>query len=426
MGESRSPNPEAASKVPAARFIAGDPIRAITAFGVFIFHGAAAAVIAAQWGHVARQLSPQRMFGSVLGELLASAGSGVPVFFALSGYLISRPFVRAFIDGRPPPSIVRYLRHRAFRILPAFWVILTALIVIYGVGDASLGHLASMYGFNANWQTVFFGSSHRLAPAWSMNVEVRFYLGVVLLAIALVLLRRPLRRWRWARAGLLVAASLAAGFGSLIAYQHTSQAEALTLPTQFYGFFPGLVLASVEPLVPRKLSHPRLLRLTAALIAAAGAVAFCAYNLLVVRFITTFGLSPNVGGRLYLILMTSAVVAGPLLYQWAGGGCWRILDNPPLRWMGSRSYSFYLIHFAVLIALAALMHGIGGYKLELVAIVPAAFAITGLLAELSYRLVELPCQRLGRRIGRRQVTAAPPTAEAGAPAAEQTAPLIGA
>jgi peptidoglycan/LPS O-acetylase OafA/YrhL len=423
VGESRS-HSEAASGAPPARFIAGDPIRAITAFGVFLFHGAAAAVIAAQWGHVVGQRTPQQMFGPVLGELLASAGSGVPIFFALSGYLIVRPFARAFIDGRPPPSIVRYLRHRAFRILPAFWVILTALIVIYGVNDARLGHLASMYAFDVNWQTLFFGSSHRLAPAWSMNVEVRFYVGVALLAIALVLLRRPLRRSRRARAGVLLAAALATGLGSLIAYRHTSQAAALTVPTQFYGFFPGLVFASIEPLIPRPLAHARVLKVTGVLMVAAGAFAFWAYNFLVVRFISTFGLSPNVGGRLYLVLMTSAVLGGPLLYQWAGGGCLRILDNPPLRWLGTRSYSFYLIHFAVVIALADLMHGIGGYKLELVAIVPAAFAITGLLAELSYRLVELPGQRLARRIGRRQVTAATQTAEAGPPAADQPAPLI--
>jgi peptidoglycan/LPS O-acetylase OafA/YrhL len=425
VGGSRSPQSEAAPEVPSARFIAGDPIRALTAFGVFVFHAAAAAVIAARWGHVVTvEQTPQQMFGSLLGELLASVGSGVPIFFALSGYLIVRPFARAFIDQRPPPGIVRYLRHRAFRILPAFWVILTALIVIYGVsGGGSLDHLASMYAFNVNWQAVFFGGSHRLAPAWSMNVEVRFYVGVVLLAIALMLLRRPLRRWRWARVVLLVAASLGAGLASMIAYRHTSPAAALSLPTQFYAFVPGLVLASIEPLVPRRPAHARLLKLTGSLIAAAGAFAFFAYNFLVLRFISAFGLSANVGGRLYLLLMTSAVLGGPLLYQWAGGGCWRILDNPPLRWLGTRSYSFYLLHFAVLISLAELMHGIGGYNVELVAIVPAAFAITGLLAELSYRLVELPCQRLARRLGRpRALAAAQP--EPGSAAADQPVPLI--
>jgi peptidoglycan/LPS O-acetylase OafA/YrhL len=425
VGESRSPNSQDASGVPAARFIAGDPIRAITALGVFVFHGAAAAVIAARWGHVVTvKQTPQQMFGSLLGEVLASVGSGVPIFFALSGYLIVRPFARAFIDDTRPPGIVRYLRHRAFRILPAFWVILTALIVGWGVNGASPSHLASMYAFNVNWQAVFFGTSHRLAPAWSMNVEVRFYLAVVLLAIALVLLRRPLRRWRWARVGLLASGSLAACFASLIAYRDTSQAEALSLPTQFYAFVPGLVLAAIEPLVPRQLPHPRLLKVTAGLLAAAGAFAFFAYNFLVLRFISAFGLNSNVAGRLYLVLMTSAVIGGPLLYQWAGGGCWRILDNGPLRWLGTRSYSFYLLHFAVLISLAELMHGIGGYKVELVAIVPAAFVVTGLLAELSYRLVELPCQRLGRRLGRPGVIATPQAAESGSAAGDQPAPVI--
>jgi peptidoglycan/LPS O-acetylase OafA/YrhL len=428
VGQSRSPNSAAASSAPAARFIAGDPIRAIAALGVFLLHAGAAAVIAAQWGqviHTAR--TPQQMFGSLLGELLASVGNGVPIFFALSAYLIVRPFARAFIDDTPPPSIVRYLRHRAFRILPAFWVVLTALIVIWGVKGASFRHVADLYVFNVNWQAVFFGASHRLAPAWSMNVEVRFYLGVVALAIALVLLRRPLRHWRWARVALLLAAAVAAGVATLIAYRHSTQAVAMGIGTQLYAFVPGLILASIEPLIPARMPHGRLMRWIGAVIAAAGIFALCAYNFLVLKFISVFGFSPNLGGRLYLALMSGAIVGGPLLYQWAGGGCWRILDNAPLRWLGTRSYAFYLIHFAVLISLAELMHGIGGYRLSLVVIVAAAFTITALLSELSYRLVELPCQRMARRIGRSRVVAATPATPAtdsGATAPEQTATLI--
>jgi peptidoglycan/LPS O-acetylase OafA/YrhL len=428
VGESRSPNSQPASSGPAARFIAGDPIRAIAALGVFLLHAGAAAVIAAQWGQVIHgSRTPQQMFGSLLGEVLASVGNGVPIFFALSGYLIVRPFARAFIDEGRPPGIVRYLRHRAFRILPAFWVVLTALIIIWGVSGASVRHVAAMYAFNVNWQAVFFGASHRLAPAWSMNVEVRFYLGVVLLAIALVLLRRPLRRWRWARVALLPGASGAAFIVTLIAYRHTTQAAALSLPTQFYAFVPGLVLASIEPLIPERMPHARLMRWLGAVIAAAGIFALCAYNFLVLKFISLFSFSPNLGGRLYLALMSSAIVGGPLLYQWAGGGCWRILDNAPLRWLGTRSYAFYLIHFAVLISLAEVLHGIGGYKVELVVIVAAAFALTALLSEISYRLVELPCQRLARRIGRSgvvPVAQAPPAADSGSATAEQTATLI--
>jgi peptidoglycan/LPS O-acetylase OafA/YrhL len=415
------------SEVRAARFIAGYPIRAIAAFGVFFLHVNTIAVGAAHWGQAVTLNQSRQAFGPVLGELVPSIGNGVPNIFALSGYLIVRPFARAFVDGAPPPGILRYLRHRAFRILPAFWVVLSAVILIWGVNGASLRRVAAMYVFNVNWPTAFFGSSHRLGPAWSMNVEVRFYLAVALLAIALVLLRRPLRHRRWARASLLVAASVATGVASLLAFGHTTPADALSLPTQqLYAFVPGLVLASIEPLIPARLPHARLLRLLGAVIAAAGISALCAYDSLLPKLTSLLAVSPNVAWRLYLALMSSAIIGGPLLYQWAGGGCWRILDNRLLRWLGTRSYAFYLIHFAVLIYLAEKLHGIGSFEVELLAIAPAGFALTSLLSELSYRVVELPCQRLARRIDRSRVTAAPepaPALEFTPAAAEQTAPL---
>jgi peptidoglycan/LPS O-acetylase OafA/YrhL len=53
---------------------------------------------------------------------------GVPLFFVLSGFLLYRPFAQALVQGRPRPSIVRYARHRVLRIVPAYWIVLSVSI----------------------------------------------------------------------------------------------------------------------------------------------------------------------------------------------------------------------------------------------------------------------------------------------------------
>ena len=45
--------------------------------------------------------------------------AGVAIFFAISGFLLYRPFVSARLNGAPRPAARTYLRRRILRILPA-------------------------------------------------------------------------------------------------------------------------------------------------------------------------------------------------------------------------------------------------------------------------------------------------------------------
>ena len=47
---------------------------------------------------------------------------GVPIFFALSGYLLFGPWVRAAAGGGQSPPLGRYAWHRVRRIMPAYVV----------------------------------------------------------------------------------------------------------------------------------------------------------------------------------------------------------------------------------------------------------------------------------------------------------------
>lgn len=70
--------------------------------------------------------------------------------------------------------------------------------------------------------------------------------------------------------------------------------------------------------------------------------------------------------------------------------CWR-----GLQWAGTRSFSIYLVHEAVVVSVAFALGASDGWLLLLVLAVPLALG----LAELFYRLVDLPSHRLSRRVG---------------------------
>lgn len=132
----------------APRFIAGDPLRGLAALGVVFYH--AGAIALQSTGHGGPTVDWPRAFG-VLGEPLSSGANGVRVFFVLSGYLIARPFLHAYVDGRRGPGIPTYLVKRATRLLPALWVTILVVVALTGAGGGGvLTVLRSMF-FVEDW-----------------------------------------------------------------------------------------------------------------------------------------------------------------------------------------------------------------------------------------------------------------------------------
>ena len=62
------------------------------------------------------------------GPWLAGLNLGVPLFFAISGFLLYRPWVAARLAGTTPPSLRVYGLRRALRIVPAYWVALVLIV----------------------------------------------------------------------------------------------------------------------------------------------------------------------------------------------------------------------------------------------------------------------------------------------------------
>ncbi len=109
---------------------------------------------------------------------------GVDIFFVLSGFLIGAQWLRALRRGEAPALRDFYWR-RAWRILPAFWLVLAVYLAFPGLREAP--------GLEAWWQFATFtlnllidyGQNQAFSHAWSLCVEEHFYLLFPLIAIGL-------------------------------------------------------------------------------------------------------------------------------------------------------------------------------------------------------------------------------------------------
>lgn len=325
---------------------------------------------------------------------LARCDWGVALFFVLSGFLLSRPWARA---GNSP-SLRRYARHRAARILPAYWICLLAVLL---VSSASIP--ARVAAENAALLQVYTGNLlPDLAQTWSLCTEAAFYLVLPLLA-----------PWVF-RSGLRTAA-IRCAILSIVGWVYVAvclglvggSAGALArlwLPGHLDWFAVGMLLAAAEPLLRRpQPNSPDEVAPTAVLRALAFARAHP--GTVVLAAVTTFLLAMTpLGGPngledpapwtalakeiLYAVtagLLMVAMLVPAAATQWWG----RVLDSPGLRWAGRISYAFFLWQILILeLVREALQLGLfeGGFWLSL------AFAtvVTAGVSELSWWLVERP------------------------------------
>jgi peptidoglycan/LPS O-acetylase OafA/YrhL len=365
------------------RFIAGDPLRAIAASGVLLFHLTWAVRVA---GSPSGRLDP----GTVM-QLSEFGRLGLYVFFVLSGYLLGRPFVRAFVERRQSPAIGAYLRNRALRIVPAFWLAVTLTIVAFGAMGSSGRQIGAMYLFAQDAEPS--GLSARLLQGWSIGLEVCFY---VFLPVAAVLIGAAARRMdRRGRLAVLWSLLAVAFLGSLLLQTWVGGPAGAagwqrSLPAMLFAFVPGIALAIVEGNAEGRLrTHRRRGVLLARLLLGEAVVAGVLHVAVIFSgpaWLASASAAAAAGG----------IVAAAIVRQWALGVAWRVLDNAPMRWLGERSYGIYLFHALVIGFVFDRIHGMNSIEAALI-LVPAVLVITPALAALSYRFVERPLLRLRHR-----------------------------
>ncbi len=369
-----------------------EALRGIAAVGVVIDHCWALA-----------DGNPQVGFGLVQG-----LGTwGVDVFFLLSGYLLCDYFWRK--DRRP--SIREFYVRRFFRIAPLYYVVVGIVFLFYAPHSelfSGLG-LQQVLANATLTQWLFPGTASNLnvdGSIWTLTIEMLLYLTMPFLAWVI---------GRWPIRGALGLAGLGLGYRLYISLAGGPLAdwywgslpgpgmgiERLFLVHQFLGVLPLFVLGMfarrivlytrLRLLVQRSKRKPSLavvlVLLVPSILILLGVSRASEYNHWI--WFTGFDLAIGVLALPVFVYASRPVVA-------------RL--GPPMRgavWVGERSYGLYLWHFPVILS----VYGMGAelsppdlsnLPLRLLAI----GVISVVLADVSYRFIELPGRRYGRRLGR--------------------------
>lgn len=353
---------------------------------------------------------------AVLAVVLAHAGVrflqggyiGVDVFFVLSGFLITGLLLSGAANSGSA-SILEFYARRARRILPAaaLTLVATDLVAYSLLNFVRAKHVvqdsipASLFLANFHFAaqgTNYFAQGQPPSPLqhfWSLAVEEQFYLVWPLLLVLVLLgvswrrtntrlTRRPHHlqpnaRPAVGRPELTIALITAASLGWSIYYTHAHPTESyFSTLTRAWELGLGATLAVCASRVSRIPRRARTLLGWLGVAAILGAaVSFSAST----PFPSYFALLPTVGGVL--------VIASGLGRDHSRFAVARLLSTRPMRYVGDRSYAFYLWHWPVLV-IALLYEGHAlpvGVNLLLIG---GAF----LLSVASYALFENPIRRL--------------------------------
>ena len=348
---------------PAERYVPGiDGLRAIAVVSVILYH--------------------------LHDSLLPGGFTGVDVFFAISGYVVSMSLARD--SDRPLPSfLLRFYSRRVLRLLPALLVCLlvttaatiifipvawlsgttqkTALAAFFGMSNFALlsadPYFSPRPGFNPFTQT------------WSLAVEEQFYLFYpLILFVSLCLGRR--RGLRSVAAKALLPLLLLASFLALWWISAIDRDAAFyLLPFRFWELAAGAVLFMLQREgILRRLILGRLTSWAGAVLVL-GAAWFADWRA------SPFPLSvPAVVGSVLVIAALTAEDAPLTLIS-------RLLRSRPVVFVGKLSYSLYLWHWPVFV----LFRWTAG--LDATSHMVIAAALTLALAYASYIAVEQPIRR---------------------------------
>jgi peptidoglycan/LPS O-acetylase OafA/YrhL len=347
-------------------------------------------------------------YGTLPGILMSGLQLGLPMFFVLSGYLISRPWIRNYVLGRDTPSLRRYLRHRVLRIVPVFWLVGALMLLQYGTQGASPLDLATLFGFVQIYHSSAVASGF-LGQAWTIDVEVAFYALIPISGWLMTVATRHLarrtghdlgRRERIALiVSLLAVATVASAYvrGTTVG---TSWNE--SLPATFYYFAPGVALAALELELSGPMERALLRRLAPVLGLSATAVAI---GLAVAESRDSLALV-RARGALAVAVGSGLALGALLARQLARGDSPRWVDNRVTRWLGARSYPCYILQSATLATAVLTVGRVGGGPwMQLLAMTAFVLPATILAGAVVHARIERPLLIWAH--GQRHRTAAP-------------------
>jgi peptidoglycan/LPS O-acetylase OafA/YrhL len=330
-------------------------------------------------------------------EMARGGFLGVDLFFVISGFLITTLLIREH-DSTRRIALGSFWTRRFRRLVPPL-VVMTAATVgasrLYALPEqwsSIRWDAAAAVGYVANWRFVLDEQSYfesLLGPSplrhtWSLAVEEQWYLLWPAVVLGLMLISRSSTWRRWIPLGAIVAGTVGSAVLMAALYDPVDPTRVyFGTDTRAQQLLVGAGLAWLLSRHGFPTAAQRSRTRTATVI-----VAFVAFALIAA---TTSDESPWLyhGGFIVVSLLCAVIV-------WAVAdtdGPLRWLGARPLVWIGTRSYAIYLWHWPVIVFVGAPM----GLELARPALAALQVALTLLLAELSFRVVERPIRRSALR-----------------------------
>ncbi|MBO0857292.1 MAG: acyltransferase [Chloracidobacterium sp.] len=290
---------------------------------------------------------------------------GVNLFFVISGFILALPFAKRAFNQQDAPALKSYYLRRVTRIEPPYLLSLILIFLIHwrqwGVGPKLIPNLIASFFYSHG---IVYGRESMInGVAWSLEVEIQFYLLTPLLVLMFRLRNAAARR------ALLVA--LIVGFGVLsqwMIYPSGSARLTLTLLNFAHYFLTGFLLVDLY-LSGRLRSADKHLSWDVITLGAAAAI---------VATLTRFGqyyfLLPLMVGLLY-----AGFFMGRLSNAFARAR-WIVI-------IGGMSYTIYLYHILIISNIMAQTLSLTSitrpfnldFALQCVIILPMVFAVCALL-----------------------------------------------
>jgi peptidoglycan/LPS O-acetylase OafA/YrhL len=291
--------------------------------------------------------------------LTGIGGLAVHVFFAISGYLITKSFVRA-------QSFPIYIAHRALRIFPGLICAVLFSQWLWTEYD----------GFTGNPVVIF------NAPLWTLGWEVYCYIGLGVLGVLGVLNRE---RFNVVFAGIVILYVMRFG----------------DPPTPFRGVEPMIMFFVMGAFIAVNEQHINMKRAAAI----GGAITFCAFAPFIIQpaIALLHSISPTYLYQIpdWKIHNTAYIFSAPFFIIYLGAHAKAIAD-----FRTDISYGVYIYGWPIgeAIVYEARRHGIhiNGAWLFFVSLPPVL-----VLAFASWKLIEEPALKLKRLMGTHKPTPAP-------------------
>jgi peptidoglycan/LPS O-acetylase OafA/YrhL len=303
-------------------------------------------------------------------SFVLEGGNGVAFFFMISGFILALPFIKEKLYGGNKVILKNYYLRRLTRLEPPYiaalllaFVLLVFVLKKYSF-SALLPHLgaSSVYMHNL----IYNGSSTVLGVAWSLEVEVQFYILAPFLCYIFYIKQHGIRR-------LILLLFIV--FFTIYAFNHLWETPAYIIHAACY-FLSGMLLADLYCCRWKLFNHSNITLWSGVLIFIGVHFVFS------VQSVWLFLLKLLLMNIFFYIAITNTVLKTVMSIQWVsiiGGMC----------------YSIYLLHLLVMSAVSKLLYNfhienkLVGFIIYAACLIAAVFSVSMIF----YKLIEQPCMK---------------------------------